>query len=719
MGADDMKMRTGTIMALLVLLAGCSQPPSESAGAPAADTGDNPLLSTWDTPHGVPPFDKIQDEHYLPALRESMVLQKAEIEAITGNPEEATFANTIEALERSGGMLEQVTNVFFAVNGAHSNETTRAAATEIAPELSAHGDDISLNPALFARVNAVFEKMDQLDLDAEQTRLLTETHKGFVRAGANLDEPAQTRLREINGELATLSEEFRNNLLEETNSFELLVTDPADMGALPPSLKAAAAEEAQRRGHDCECWVFTLSRPSINPFLEYSPNREMRRTLFEGYAMRGDNGNEYDNNKTLAREAALRAERAQLMGYETHAHYVLEDAVAGEPANVYELLDKVWKPALAASMEERKALQVMLEKDGIEGPLQGWDWRHYTEKVRKERFDLDQEALRPYFEVTAVRDGAFAVANKLWGLTFEPRDDLPRWHPDQEVFEVKDADGSHLTILYMDFFARESKRGGAWMNALRIQQRMDGEVTPIITNNFNFPPPTAGSPSLLSYTEASTLFHEFGHALHGMFSDVTYPSLAGTRTPRDFVEFPSQVMENWMGEPEVLRIFARHYETGEVIPDALIEKVAASDKFNQGFITVEYMAASYLDMNYHTLERPEEVEPHAFEVEAMKEIGLIDEIIPRYRSTYFQHIFAGGYASGYYGYLWSEVMDADAFQAFKETSLFDQETAQAFREHILSKGGTAPGMELYKAFRGRAPEIDPLLEKRGFPPTAG
>ena len=407
------------------------------------------------------------------------------------------------------------------------------------------------------------------------------------------------------------------------------------------------------------------------------------------------------------------------MGYETFAHYVLEDAVAGEPANVYALLDKVWKPALEASRQERAALQAMLEKDGLQGPLQGWDWRHYTEKVRKARYDLDQEALRAYFEVTAVRDGAFAVANRLWGLTFEPRDDLPRWHPDQQVFEVKDADGSHLTILYMDFFARESKRGGAWMNALRIQQRMDGEVSPIITNNFNFPPPTEGAPSLLSFTEASTLFHEVGHALHGMFSDVTYPSLAGTRTPRDFVEFPSQVMENWMSEPEVLRMFARHYKTGEVIPDEFIEKLTASDKFNQGFITVEYMAAAYLDMNYHTLERPEEVDPDAFEAAAMKEIGLIDEIIPRYRSTYFQHIFAGGYASGYYGYLWSEVMDADAFQAFKETSLFDQETAQAFRRHILSRGGTAPGMELYKAFRGREPSIEPLLEKRGLVAAAG
>ncbi|MCZ6649623.1 MAG: M3 family metallopeptidase [Acidobacteria bacterium] len=707
-----MRPALGFLLTAALFMSGCEAPITEPEET--EPTGEKALLAAWDTPFGTPPFDAFKSENYLPALREGMARHQAEIKAITADTEAPTFANTIEELERSGRSLDQVQNVFSAINGANSDEVTRETATEIAPELSAHADDIFLNKDLFVRIKAVHEQREDLDLTPEQMRLLEETYKDFVRAGANLDEPAQDRLRELNGELATLSEQFRNNLLEETNEFELLVTQRADLGNLPPSLVAVAAEEARRRGHECECWVFTLSRPSINPFLEYSPNREMRRKIFTGYAMRGDNGNDADNNDILAREVALRAERAVLLGYESHAHYVLADAMAGTPAQVYELLDQVWGAALAAAGKERDALQAMMREEGLEGSLEGADWRHYTEKVRKARFDLDQDALRPYFEVTAVRDGAFAVATKLFGLTFTPRDDLATWHPDQEVFEVKDADGSHLGILYMDFFARESKRGGAWMNALRSQEKMDGDVTAIVTTNFNFPPPTADSPSLLSFSEAETLFHEFGHALHGMFSDVVYPSLSGTRTPRDYVEFPSQVMENWMSEPEVLKMFARHYETGEVIPQDMVDKITASSRFNQGFITVEYMAAAYLDMKYHTQIPPAELVPHRFEKEVLGQLELIPEILSRYRSTYFQHIFAGGYAAGYYGYLWSEVLDADAFQAFKETSLFDQKTAQAFREHILSTGGTRPGLELYKAFRGREPDIKALLGRRGL-----
>ena len=686
------------------------QPSEQTAAAPT-----NPLLEQWDTPYGVPPFDQIEDEHYMPALRTGMAEQQAEIAAIVENPDPPTFANTIEELERSGATLNRVSNVFFAVNGAHSNDTTRGVAKEIAPELSAHGDDIALNKPLFDRVEAVYQQRDDLDLTPEQQRLLEETYKQFVRAGANLDQDAQARLREINAELASLSQDFRNNLLEETNAFEMLVTDRADLGNLPESLVASAAAEAQRRGHECgECWVFTLQRPSINPFLEYSPNRELRKKIFLGYAMRGNNDNEHDNKNILSRMAALRAERAELMGYETHAHYVLSDNMAENPENVYQLLGKVWEPALEVAKQEVAAMQALMTADGIEGDIEGWDWRYYTERVRKERYDFDQEALRPYFEVGAVRDGVFKVANELFGLTFKQRDDLPKWHPDQEVFEVRDSDGSHLTILYMDFFIRESKRGGAWMNALRVQSKLDGEVMPIVTNNFNYPPPTGDNPSLLSYSEASTLFHEFGHALHGMLSDVTYGSLAGTATPRDFVEFPSQVMENWMSEPEVLRMFARHYKTGEPIPQEYIDKITAMQKFNQGFATVEYMAAAYLDMDYHTLSEPVEVAANKFETDSMNEIGLIEQIIPRYRSTYFAHIFAGGYSAGYYSYLWSEVLDADAFQAFKETSLFDPDTAARFRKFILSQGGTRPGMELYEDFRGRPPSIEPLLERRGL-----
>ncbi|MFQ5983188.1 MAG: M3 family metallopeptidase, partial [Woeseiaceae bacterium] len=511
-----------------------------------------------------------------------------------------------------------------------------------------------------------------------------------------------------------LTTEFRDNLPEETNDFELLVTDRRDLGDLPSSLVALAAEEATRRGHDCECWAFTLQRPSINPFLQYSPNRGLRKKIYDGYAMRGDRDNDWDNKAVLSRIVQLRAERAALMGFRTHADYVLTDRMAEKPELVYELLDRLWEPALRVAIAERSKCQEMMNAEGIEGDLKAWDWRYYTERVRKAKYDFDEEALRPYFEVNAVTDGAFELANRLFGLQFERRHDIPGWHPDQQVFEVKEADGSHLAILYMDFFARESKRGGAWMNALRQQSKLGGDVTPIVTNNFNFPAPTDESPSLLSLSEAETLFHEFGHALHGMLSDVTYESLAGTSVPLDFVEFPSQVLENWMIEPEILRMFALHYQTGEIIPEEIIDKITASKKFNQGFATVEYMAASYLDMAYHTLASAEAVEPRSFEVAAMADIDLIEEIIPRYRSTYFQHVFASDYSAGYYSYIWSEVLDADAFQAFKETSLLDTDTAAKFREHILSKGATRLGMELYVNFRGRPPLIEPLLERRGL-----
>ena len=705
-----MKWQYCATFVVAVLLAACT----DDVGMSGETMGVNPLLEDWDTPFGVPPFDRIESGHFLPAIRAGMVEQKEEIAAIIANPDEPTFANTIEALELSGRTYSRVNNAFGAVNAAHSDDVTRETARTIAPERSAHRDDIRLNAELFERIKQVYDRRGELNLSDEQGRLLEETYKSFLRSGINLDHAAQSRLREINAELATLTTTFRENLLKETNDFELLVTDLVDLGDLPDSLVALAAEEAGRRGHDCDCWAFTLQRPSINPFLQYSPNRELRKKMYDGYAMRGDNDNESDNKSSLSRIVRLRAERAAMMGFRNHAEFMLTERMAEKPELVYELLDRVWSPALRVAKAEKKARQEMMNADGIEGELQGWDWRYYTEKVRRAEFDFDDEALRPYFEVNAVRDGAFELATRLYGLQFERREDIPGWHPDQQVFEVKEADGSHLAIFYMDFFARPSKRGGAWKNALRRQSKLGGDKTPIVTNNFNFPAPTDASPSLLSLGEASTVFHEFGHALHGMMSDVTYRSLAGTATPRDFVEFPSQVMQNWIGEPEVLRMFARHYQTGEVIPEEMIEKIVASRKFNQGFATVEYMAASYLDMAYHTRESGEPVEPRAFEDAAMADIGLIDEIIPRYRSTYFSHIFAGGYSAGYYGYLWSQVLDADAFQAFKETSLLDTDTAARFRKHILSRGNTRPGMELYINFRGRPPLIEPLLERRGL-----
>ncbi len=675
--------------------------------------GGNPLLKEWDTPFGVPPFDQIRDSDYLPAFRAAMAEQKVEIDAIADATAPATFANTLEALERSGKTLTRVSNAFFPVESANSNEAIREIAQIIAPELAAHSDDISLNRKLFDRVKVVYDQRETLGLNPEQMRLLEETHKGFVRSGINLEESAQARLREINAELAELSQKFNQNLLKETNDFYLPVTDKADLGDLPGSLVAAAADEAKRRGIE-NGWAFTLQRPSIEPFLQYSPNREMRKRIYMGYVMRGDNDNAADNKKILSRIAALRAERAGLMGYPTHAAFVLSDNMAETPQRVYALLDQIWRPALQVSKQERDAFQQMMRQDGVPGTLEGWDWRYYAEKVRKARYDLDEETIRNYFRVDAVRDGVFLLANRLYGLTFEERTDIPCWHPDQQVFEVKEADGSHLGILYMDFYARESKRGGAWMNDLQAQLKLDGDVKAVVTTNFNFPPPSADSPSLISFDDALTMAHECGHALHGLLSNVTYESLSGTRVPRDFVEFPSQIMENWMSEPEMLRLYAKHYRTGEPIPDELITKLEAAGKFGQGFATVEYLAASYLDLAWHTLTTPEEKDARAFEDAEMKRIGLIPQIPPRYRSGYFQHIFSGGYAAGYYAYIWAEVLDADAFQAFKEKGLFDRATADRLRREVLSRGGTRPGMELYRAFRGRDPSIDPLLVKRGL-----
>jgi peptidyl-dipeptidase Dcp len=710
-----LRRATGALLLpiLALGLAACAEGPPPPAASHV--TGhENPLLAEWHTDFGVPPLDLIRNEHYEPAFREAMARHLAEVEAIAANPEPPTFENTIVALDRSGAMLGRVSRVFGAVNGAHTNDTLQAVDRTMAPLRAAHADDINLNPDLWERVKAVHEQRAGLGLSPEQGKLLEETYKGFVRRGAALDEGGKARLREINAELARLSTQYGENVLAETNAYELLVTDTADLGNLPENLVLLAAEKARQRGYDTG-WVFTQDRPSVEPFLDASPNRELRKDAFMGYAMRGDSGNEHDNNEIVSRTAALRAERASLMGYPTHAHFVLEDNMAETPGRVLSFLEEVWRPALEVAKRERADMQELMNAEGVEGKLEGWDWRHYTEKVRKARYDLDQETLLPYFEVNAARDGVFMVANRLWGITFHQRRDLPVWHPDQQVFEVREADGRHLGILYMDFFARPSKRGGAWMNSLRVQSNVDGFVTPIVTTNFNFPAPAGGGPSLIGLDNTLTLAHEMGHALHGLFSSVTYESLAGTAVPRDFVEMPSQVMEHWMGEPEVLRMYARHYRTGELLPDEIIERLQASATFNQGFATVEFISASFLDMAWHLLDRAVEQETRSFEAAEMARIGLIPEILPRYRSTYFNHIFAGGYSAGYYSYLWSEVLDTDAFQAFKEAGdLFHQETARKLRNELLSRGGTRPGMELYVNFRGREPSIQALLEARGL-----
>jgi len=704
-----MKMHQLAILASIIAFTACN-PESKKEN----EMSSNPLLMTWDTPFGVPPFDKIKDSDYLPAFEYAMNKQNEEIDAIVNNNDVLTFENIIVAYELSGSDLSRVSNVFYAVQTANTNDNLKKTAKTIAPELSKHSDNILLNKPLFDRIKAINDESENLNLNAEQKMLLNNTYKEFIRAGANLADNEKKQLKEINSRLATLSQEFGDNQLVETNDFELYVTDKKDLGNLPASLVAVAADEAKARGHKTG-WSFTLQRPSINPLLQSSPNRDLRETIFVGYAMRGDNDNEHDNKAVLEEMVSLRVEKAHLLGYPTFADYILDDNMAKNPEAVFNFMDQLWEPALDMAKEERESMRDAMRKDGVYEDFRGSDWRYYVEKIRAQRYDFNEEETRPYFEFTSVRDGAFMLANKLFGLTFKELNDVPKWHPDQQVFAVLNEDGSHLGVMYMDFFARESKAGGAWENEIRSQSNVNGMITPIVTTNFNFPPPTANSPSLLSFSEAQTLFHEFGHALHSLFSDVTYESLSGTHVPNDFVEFPSQVMENWMSEPEVLKLYAKNYKTGEVIPADMVERMNAANKFNQGFATVEYMAAAYLDMAWHTLDDSTKLETRVFEFSEMERLGLIPEILPRYRSTYFGHIFSGGgeYAAGYYSYLWSEVLDADAFAAFKEAGVFDRETATRYRK-MLSLGGTRPGMDLYVEFRGREPEIEPLLIKKGL-----
>jgi len=674
----------------------------------------NPFFTEWNTPFGTPPLEKIMEEHYLPAFQEGIQQSQKEIEAIAGNTEVPSFENTLEAMEESGALLTKVSNVFDVLNGSMTSDTMQAIAREVSPLRSKHRDDILLNAKLFRRIKAIYDQKDQLDLTVEQNMLLEKYYKDFVRGGANLDEEKKAELREINQELSLLSLRFGENVLKENNRFELIIEDEENLAGLPEAVIIGAAETATERGHEGK-WVFTLHKPSMIPFIQYSEKRDLREKIYKGYINRGNNNDELDNKDILAKMAALRVKKANLLGHKTHAHYVLDNNMAKVPENVYDLLNKLWKPTLKKMKKEAKELQKMINKEGHDFKLASWDWWYYTEKLKKARYDLDDEILRPYFKLENVLNGAFDVANKLYGITFEERTDIPIYHEDVKVFEVKETDGSHIGILYTDYFPRASKRGGAWMNSFRKQSRLGGKnIHPIITNNGNFSKPTGDKPALLTFEEVSTLFHEFGHALHGLLSDCTYDRLSGTSVPRDFVELPSQIMENWASEPEVLKTYAKHYETGEPIPDELIEKIKKVGHFNQGFITGEYLAASFLDMDWHTLTEAKEQGVLKFENKSLNKIGLIPEIISRYRSFYFQHIFSGGYSSGYYSYIWAEVLDKDAFQAFKETSLFDRETARSFRENIISRGGTEDPMVLYKRFRGAEPKIDGLLEARGL-----
>lgn len=677
----------------------------------------NPLLEQPNTPFGVPAFDKVKIEHYLPAFEEAIRQNKAEIDAIVNNEDAPTFENTIVALDRSGLLLDRVTGVFFNVLEADGNDEMNAIAEQVSPMLSELSDGIILNDALFQRVKAVYDEREQLGLNAEQMRLVTQTYKAFADNGANLPEDKKERLKEINQELSLLSLKFGNNVVAETNSDDVkrFITDEALLAGLPESAKAAAAEEAEAAGHPGE-WLFTPKRTSFTPVLQYCENRELRKQLLMDYTTRGNHDNENDNKAVIIREMELRIERAKLFGYDNPADYILADCMAKNHQTVDAFLASVWAPSLEAAKREAAELQALLEQDLPGEKLQPWDWWFYSEKLRKAKYDLDEEELKPYFELNNVRKGAFGVATKLYGLQFEKLENMPIYNPEVEVFKVTEADGSLVGILYTDYFPRAGKRPGAWMNNI-LPQYIDAEGVdhrPVIINVGNFNKPTAGNPSLLSMDDVETLFHEFGHALHGLLSKAHYKSLSGTNTPRDFVELPSQFMENYVYEPEVLKTYAFHYETGEVIPDELIEKINKASAFNQGFVTTELLSASILDMDFHELTSAEGLDVNAFEAESLKKMGMIDEIIVRYRPTFYNHIFTTGYEAGYYSYTWSAVLDADAFAAFKETGdLFEAETAKRFR-HLLEQGGTRDAQELYLEFRGKEADPKYLLIRKGF-----
>jgi len=667
------------------------------------------------TTYSVPAFDQIKLEEFMPAFEAAIQEQKTEVDAIVNNSEEPTFENTVEALDRTGLKLDSISGIFFNVLEADGNDEWNEIAEKVSPLLSDLNDGILLNDALFQRVKTVYDQRESLGLTPEQMRLLTETYKSFVNNGAQLNPEQKARLMEINKELALLSLKFGNNVVAETNAYQYFVKDEAQLKGLPESAKAAAAEEAEAAGHKGE-WLFTPKRTSFTPVLQYCENRELRKELLMAYTTRGNHDNANDNKEVIKRTMALRIEKAKLFGYDCPADYILADCMAKDSKTVDKFLASVWTPSLEAAKREAAELQKMLEKDLPGEKLQPWDWWYYAEKLRAEKYNLNEEELKPYFELNNVRKGAFDLATKLYGIRFEKVNDMPVYNPEVEVFKVTEADGRLVGFLYTDYFPRAGKRPGAWMNNISSQYIDANGVDhrPVIINVGNFNKPTAGNPSLLSMDDVETLFHEFGHALHGLLSKAHYKSLSGTNTPRDFVELPSQFMENYCYEPEIIRTYARHYKTDEVIPDSLIEKINNAGKFNQGFVTTELLSASILDMDYHELTTVDGLDVNAFEAASMAKMHMIPEIIVRYRSTFYNHIFTTGYEAGYYSYTWSAVLDADAFAAFKETgNILNPEVAKRFR-HLLEQGGTRDAQELYLEFRGKEADPQYLLRRKGF-----
>jgi peptidyl-dipeptidase Dcp len=671
---------------------------------------DNPFLVTPNTPFQTPPFDRIQLGHYLPAVQEGIRRQQAEIDAIVANPKAATFDNTIVALDMSGQLLSEVNAVFYSLLSAATSQPMQDLANELAPLLSAHNDNINLNGKLFARVKAVYDQRSRLKLDEVQRYLLENTYRGFVRSGALLDEKQKARWRDINKEHSLLALKFSDNVLAETNSSFIVIDSKDDLAGLPDGVVSEAAETAKSMAMEGK-WVFTAQKTSWIPFLQYSPKRDLREALYTRWFMRGDRDNDKDNKAVLQKMMVLREERYRLLGYKTPADFYLEPRMAKTPATVIGFLKRLWTPSLERARGEAAEMQKLIDKENGGFKLASWDWWYYAEKLRKAKYDLDDSALRPYFKLENVQQGMFALAGKLWGLKFVERKDIPVYDPDVRVAEVREGNGTLLGILYMDFFPRDNKQGGAWSGGFRGTFYKNGKrVIPFATLVGNFTKPTAGTPSLLSIDEVSTSFHEFGHALNTLFTDSRYRS---NFAPQDSVELPSQIMEHWVLEPEMLKLYAKHYQTGEVIPAALVDKLKSSSLFNQGFETVEMLASCFLDMAWHSLESALNVNITRFERQVMDGIGLIPEILPRWKSTYFTHIH-GGYEAGYYSYIWAEQLDTDAFEAFRETSLFDRKTAASFRKNVLAKLGTEDAMTLYKRFRGREPKVEPLLKKRGL-----
>jgi peptidyl-dipeptidase Dcp len=709
-------MKAPLALALATALGCGSTPYVHAADTPADETqAANPFFTPSKLAYQMPPFDRIRDEHFAPALERGMAEQRAEIEAIATQEDEPTFENTIVAMERSGELLRRVSPVFSNLVGAHTNDTLNQVQREFAPKSAAHTDAILLNDALFARVSALYEQRKALELDPESTNLIERYYTDFVRAGARLSAEDKEKLKGLNSELASLSSTFGQNVLKEVNASALLVDSRDELAGLSDAAIKAAADAAREAGHEGK-FLLALQNTSQQPPLSSLSHRPTRQRMLEASLTRGARGGEFDNREVVMRTVRLRAERAQLLGYPNHAAYSLEDQTAGTTDAVNKLLAELAPPAVANARREAADLQKMIASEGEDFDLAAWDWNFYAEKVRQARFEFDEEQLRPYLELDRVLvDGVFFAANKLYGLTFKERTDLPVYLPEVRVWEVFDADGSPLALFLGDFYARPSKRGGAWMNAYVSQNTLLGD-RPVVGNHQNIPKPPAGEPTLMTMTEVNTMFHEFGHALHGMFSNVRYPRFSGTRVPRDFVEFPSQVNEMWATWPEVLANYARHHQTGEPIPQDLVDKVQAAEQFNQGYMTTEYLAAALLDQRWHQM-TPDQIprDALAFEARALRDANVaLPTVPPRYRTTYFSHIFSGGYSAGYYAYIWSEVLDADTVEWFKEKGGLTRENGEHFRRTLLSRGGSDDAMNLFRDFRGRDPELRPLLMRRGL-----